>query len=146
MGKDLRSIDGCIVGRVQPGHRVVLTGSEGVAADDHARALYGAKSNPSAVLKAVATSALQMMVPQSTAEPIELDTVLSAHKMLMEDDPAETRSPSARRPGEARSEVKSRNAVTRDDPEPQVLVGRSATGGVADPLRRSHARAQKAPQ
>jgi Fic family protein len=58
--------------------------------DDYARALHGIKTNTSAVSMVAATEALDRMIRD--VEPncrIELDTILTAHAVLMRDEPRE---------------------------------------------------------
>ena len=58
--------------------------------DDYARALHGIRSNPSAVSMVAATSALEVMVGDVERDGrIELETVTTAHRALMRDDPHE---------------------------------------------------------
>ena len=60
--------------------------------DDYARALHGIRANPSAVSMAAATIALATMVDDVTRTGrIELTAITSAHRVLMQDDPAEVR-------------------------------------------------------
>lgn len=55
--------------------------------DDYARALHGAKSNPSAVSMVAATAALDGLVRDAGRNGrLELEGVLSAHRALMRDD------------------------------------------------------------
>ncbi len=59
--------------------------------DDYARALHGARSNPSAVSMVAATVALDEMINHVTpGGHIDLSMITSAHLALMRDDPGET--------------------------------------------------------
>jgi Fic family protein len=60
--------------------------------DDYARALHGIRANPSAVSMAAATLALATMIDDvARTGRIELISLTSAHRVLMQDDPAEVR-------------------------------------------------------
>lgn len=67
---------------------------EHVEADvtEYARALYGVRSNKSAVSMAAATAALEELVSSvDGGDDLTMDTVLRAHHALMRDDPTEAR-------------------------------------------------------
>lgn len=58
--------------------------------DDYARALYGAKSNTSAVSMADATEALDVLIHAvDGGQEVTLTSMLTAHQLLMRNDPAE---------------------------------------------------------
>jgi hypothetical protein len=59
--------------------------------DDYARALHGARSNPSAVSMVAATSALDEIIDHVTpGVRIDLSMITSGHLALMQDDPGES--------------------------------------------------------
>jgi Fic family protein len=58
--------------------------------DDYARALHGNRSNPSAISMVASTRALADLIGSvDGGRPVTLDKVLSAHRILMADDPSE---------------------------------------------------------
>ena len=58
--------------------------------DDYARALHGFRANSSAVSMVAATTALTSMIGSATGgRQIKLDDILTAHQLLMRDDPDE---------------------------------------------------------
>jgi Fic family protein len=59
------------------------------SSDDYARALHGNRSNTAATSMAAATTALHVLITAADDTPIAMDSILTAHRALMQDDPTE---------------------------------------------------------